>query len=161
MSRPEGFLKICILNSLKERPMHGYELMKLLESHGWKPSPGSIYPVLNSLKKKKLISLRAEGNKKIYSITRSGVCVIRNIDNHREHIIRDMKRTARVVSGFLGNEFAVDTKKINRIKNHPDVALPMMRVARKIILCVEKKSNVAEVKRILHKTERQIDNLLK
>ncbi|HII41485.1 MAG TPA: PadR family transcriptional regulator, partial [Thermoplasmata archaeon] len=41
-----------LLVVLREKPMHGYEVMKALEErfHGfYKPSPGAIYPALRSL----------------------------------------------------------------------------------------------------------------
>jgi hypothetical protein len=47
-----GDLKYVILKLLRDKPMHGYEVMKALEeqTHGcYRPSPGSVYPTLQWL----------------------------------------------------------------------------------------------------------------
>jgi len=46
---PKGLLRYYVLESLSERPMSGSEIMDEIErrSEGcWRPSPGSIYPLL-------------------------------------------------------------------------------------------------------------------
>ena len=43
---------MAVLTLLDERPMHGYELITVLEERSggrWKPSPGAIYPALGKL----------------------------------------------------------------------------------------------------------------
>ncbi len=60
---------------LKQKPYHGYELMKQLELNlGKKISAGEIYPFLDSLKKAKLIEVRSNGKrgKKQYALTPVG-----------------------------------------------------------------------------------------
>jgi len=45
----KGDLKYVILNLMKEKPRHGYEIIRELEeqSYGlYKPSPGVIYPTI-------------------------------------------------------------------------------------------------------------------
>ncbi|MBI5061237.1 MAG: helix-turn-helix transcriptional regulator [Candidatus Aenigmarchaeota archaeon] len=159
-ANPSGFLKICILNSLKEKPMHGYELIKRMEAHGWKPSPGSLYPILASMKKKKLISLRVVGNKKIYTITRSGTAAIKNIELHKERILQDMKKTSKVISDFLGEDMNRESRRMKAL-DRQELAIPMMRIGRKLMLCMNKKSNLKIIKKILSDAEKQIDELLK
>lgn len=52
---PKGFLRYYVLRLLNEKPMSGSEIMseieKLTDGH-WKPSPGSIYPLLSWLQEK-------------------------------------------------------------------------------------------------------------
>jgi DNA-binding PadR family transcriptional regulator len=46
---PKGFLRYQVLRLLREKPMSGSEIMEEIESQTggrWKPSPGSIYPLL-------------------------------------------------------------------------------------------------------------------
>src|SRR5207244_6977354 len=48
-----GDMKYVILKLLKDKPRHGYEVMKELEEqlHGcYSPSPGTVYPTLQWLK---------------------------------------------------------------------------------------------------------------
>ena len=75
----KGELKLLILKSLTKEPLHGYKLMKTIEAccmNLWKPTPGSLYPALEELKKQGLIAVRKEAKtgrrKKEYEITRLG-----------------------------------------------------------------------------------------
>jgi DNA-binding PadR family transcriptional regulator len=54
--------------------MSGYSLMKQIsdDSNGWKPSPGSVYPLLECMNKEGIISCKEEGRRKIYSLTEKG-----------------------------------------------------------------------------------------
>jgi DNA-binding PadR family transcriptional regulator len=71
----KGKLKLLILECLNEKPMHAYEIMKTIEKKFggiYKPSPGSLYPVLKSLISQNLIRVEEKDSKKIYYITDKG-----------------------------------------------------------------------------------------
>jgi DNA-binding PadR family transcriptional regulator len=68
-------VRASILALLKDRPMHGYEMIQeIAERSGgaWKPSPGSVYPTLQLLEDEGLIASASEGGKKLFSLTESG-----------------------------------------------------------------------------------------
>jgi len=70
-----GDVKFALLELLQERPMHGYEMMKALEEKSggfYAPSPGSIYPTLQMLEDRGLVSVQEVEGKKVYSITDAG-----------------------------------------------------------------------------------------
>ncbi|MEV5936215.1 PadR family transcriptional regulator [Streptomyces sp. NPDC093250] len=70
-----GDVRASILALLKDRPMHGYEMIQeIAERSGgaWKPSPGSVYPTLQLLEDEGLIISRSEGGKKLFSLTEAG-----------------------------------------------------------------------------------------
>ncbi|MEU2440564.1 PadR family transcriptional regulator [Streptomyces rubradiris] len=70
-----GDVRASLLALLKERPMHGYEMIQeIAERSGgaWKPSPGSVYPTLQLLEDEGLIASRSEGGKKLFALTESG-----------------------------------------------------------------------------------------
>jgi len=68
-----GMLSFLILFLLSKKPMHGKEIAEEIEKRkGVKPSPGTIYPALKSLKESKLIKENPEGKKIIYSLTNTG-----------------------------------------------------------------------------------------
>lgn len=70
-----GDVRASILALLKDRPMHGYEMIQeIAERSGgaWKPSPGSVYPTLQMLEDEGLIVSSSEGGKKLFSLTESG-----------------------------------------------------------------------------------------
>ena len=59
-----GFLRPQIMQLFEQGPMSGVDIMDKLqqESHGWyRPSPGSIYPLLSQLEREGLISKNPEG----------------------------------------------------------------------------------------------------
>lgn len=59
-----GGLKTWVLYTLGERPKNGAEIMDAIEamSYGsWRPSPGSIYPMLNKMVEERLIRKRDDG----------------------------------------------------------------------------------------------------
>ncbi|MEW6222986.1 MAG: helix-turn-helix transcriptional regulator [Candidatus Hadarchaeota archaeon] len=69
--------KFYTLLMLKDGPKHGYDLMGELEKRtGKKPSAGQIYPLLQKLEKKHLISHKAVmisgRRRKIYTLTSEG-----------------------------------------------------------------------------------------
>jgi DNA-binding PadR family transcriptional regulator len=52
---PRGLLRFLVLNMLREKPMSGTEIVEKIEKQtegNWKPSPGSIYPLLAWLSEK-------------------------------------------------------------------------------------------------------------
>ncbi|MFE7312102.1 PadR family transcriptional regulator [Streptomyces sp. NPDC057555] len=70
-----GDVRASILALLKDRPMHGYEMIQeIAERSGgaWKPSPGSVYPTLQLLEDEGLIVSASEGGKKLFSLTDEG-----------------------------------------------------------------------------------------
>lgn len=67
-----GGLRTLVFIMLRQEPRNGAEIMNQIESasHGhWRPSPGSIYPLLDQLCKEESISKREDGR---YEITEKG-----------------------------------------------------------------------------------------
>jgi DNA-binding PadR family transcriptional regulator len=70
-----GDLKYVILEQLKEKPAHGYELIRALEERFggfYAPSPGAIYPTLQMLEDMGYVSSVQQDGRKVYSITDAG-----------------------------------------------------------------------------------------
>ncbi len=72
----QGFVKLHILYHAAQGKVFGLELMEELERHGYRLSPGTIYPVLHSLEKdgflvseKQIVSGKV---RRYYSITVEG-----------------------------------------------------------------------------------------
>ncbi len=90
---PRGFLKSFVLLILKEKASHGYEIMeKINERTGfWKPSPGTIYPLLRSLEKEGLIEeIKSSSNRKIYRLTQGGEAIAAKIEQTEKKIKEDI-----------------------------------------------------------------------
>jgi DNA-binding PadR family transcriptional regulator len=70
-----GDVKFALLELLAERPMHGYEMMKALEAKSagfYVPSAGTIYPTLQLLEDRELVTSSDTNGKKVYQITEAG-----------------------------------------------------------------------------------------
>jgi DNA-binding PadR family transcriptional regulator len=67
-----GWLRPWILSILSRSPKNGAEIMDEIERMswgGWRPSPGSIYPLLDDMTKEGLIQKKEDGR---YEITEKG-----------------------------------------------------------------------------------------
>lgn len=68
-----GMLSFLILFLLSKKSMHGQELASEIgRRKGEKPSPGTIYPALKSLKEVGLIKHKKSGKTIIYNLTPTG-----------------------------------------------------------------------------------------
>ncbi|HLO52188.1 MAG TPA: PadR family transcriptional regulator [Kamptonema sp.] len=70
-----GDIKFILLELLSDRPGHGYDLIKEMESRygGFRRlSPGSVYPTLQMLEEGGYLKSSQEGGKRIYTITDEG-----------------------------------------------------------------------------------------
>jgi DNA-binding PadR family transcriptional regulator len=70
-----GDVKFALLELLRERSMYGYEMIKALEEKSggfYTPSPGSIYPTLQLLEERGLVTAQEAAGKKVYTITDAG-----------------------------------------------------------------------------------------
>lgn len=75
-AKRRGLIQIAVLQLLKEEPRHGYEVMKLLEERSegvYSPSAGTIYPALQDLLERGLISIDEQTDKKVYTLTLDGL----------------------------------------------------------------------------------------
>jgi DNA-binding PadR family transcriptional regulator len=70
-----GDVRSAILVLLRERSMHGYEMIQELEERTggrWRPSAGSIYPTLQLLEDEGLIRGEEVDGKRVFSLTDEG-----------------------------------------------------------------------------------------
>jgi DNA-binding PadR family transcriptional regulator len=70
-----GDVRTAILKLLAEEPMHGYQLMQAVADRtggAWKLSPGAVYPTIAQLEDEGLVSVSAEGGRKLVTLTDAG-----------------------------------------------------------------------------------------
>lgn len=71
-----SFIKIHILHHAEKEEVYGSWMIKELAEHGYKISPGAIYPIFNALEKKGLLKSHVEQDgkikKRLYRITSKG-----------------------------------------------------------------------------------------
>lgn len=71
-----GFMRIHILHHAAEGPIFGVKMMDELKRHGYEISPGTLYPLLHSLEKSRLLRCKREvvsgKRRKYYRTTGAG-----------------------------------------------------------------------------------------
>jgi DNA-binding PadR family transcriptional regulator len=71
-----GFIKLHVLHHASERPVYGLWLIEELEEHGYRVSPGTLYPLLHSMEEADMLTSYNElyGGKirRYYKITPGG-----------------------------------------------------------------------------------------
>lgn len=100
-----GDMKYVILKLLRDKPRHGYEVMKELEErmHGcYSPSPGTVYPTLQWLEDEGLVVARDVEGKKVYEITDTGRAFLDENKDTVEDIFDRVRETVeRTVGGSM------------------------------------------------------------
>jgi DNA-binding PadR family transcriptional regulator len=102
---PKGFLRYQLLKKLNEKPMSGSEIMSELESETkgyWRPSPGSIYPLLAWLQDQTLIkeAEQTEPGIRRYALTDGGKAFLETETRSREEINKHLENLGSMWYGL-------------------------------------------------------------
>ncbi|MBU0461763.1 MAG: PadR family transcriptional regulator [Nanoarchaeota archaeon] len=109
----KGSLKTLVLKALSHKDMSGYSIMIFLEqATGKKPSAGSIYPLLDELRKENLVSVRSEKRRKIYSLTKAGKIRINESLKNAEDIHQRLIQTLKMFSTLASDEELAQIKEM-------------------------------------------------
>jgi DNA-binding PadR family transcriptional regulator len=131
-----GHLHMIILEIIKDRPRHGYDVIKAIEEkfYGfYSPSAGSVYPILQQLEDQDFVTSAEESGKKIYAITKAGKQEVKaknaRFSAMREHLrdrfgdmgryselMREMGDVTHFVFGKLRESGAIDTGTIKKLR---------------------------------------------
>ena len=110
-----GDMKYVILKLLKDKPRHGYEVMKELQEqlHGcYSPSPGTVYPTLQWLEDEGLVVAKDVEGKKVYEITDAGR---RFLDEHHDVVDDIFERVREAVDSTFGGKMADVNRSLGRL----------------------------------------------
>lgn len=97
----KGDLKYLILDSLKDQPRHGYDIIRELEHRSgglYTPSAGAVYPTLQMLEDMGAVTSEQHDGRKTYTITDEG----RRILDDRRDVIDDIADRVREWVGREG-----------------------------------------------------------
>ena len=130
---PKGFIRFQVLGALNEKPMSGSELMAQIEKHAggfWKPSPGSIYPLLAWLQDSGYIKeLPTENGMKRYELTDTGKSLL----DEQRSVMKKFKETMGFPQPPFSNFFTkVQPEKAAKIRDtirHAGIAMFQMSSA--------------------------------
>ena len=107
---PKGFLHHLTLQLLKQRPMSGSEIMDQLQEYtDWRPSPGSVYPLLSLLQDEGLIRPHEDGDPSLkrFTLTDAGLQEINELTEHSQHM-RNRNKSIRKIYWRLHMEMPED-----------------------------------------------------
>jgi DNA-binding PadR family transcriptional regulator len=110
-----GDMKYVILKLLKDKPRHGYEVMKELEDQMqgcYSPSPGTVYPTLQWLEDEGLVRSRDVDGKKIYEITDAG---LKFLEEHKDTVEDIFERLRDALDQALGGSMADLNQALGRL----------------------------------------------
>lgn len=97
-----GEVKYVILRLIKEKPRHGYEIIKALEDEtgGWyTASAGTVYPTLQMLEDQGYVTIVETEGKKVYHITAEGEAFLAD---HGDVLDDILQRVREAVDGLAG-----------------------------------------------------------
>lgn len=96
-------LRIVVLQQLSIHPRSGYGLIREINAAtGWKPSYGSIYPLLDQFKQEQLVTCKEEGKKKIYTLTKKGETAVKELENQHANMVTKMRENHRLMAHMCG-----------------------------------------------------------
>jgi DNA-binding PadR family transcriptional regulator len=90
----KGDFKYLIMDLLREKPRHGYEIIRELEERFggfYAPSPGAVYPTLQWLEEMGYVTVQAQEGKKTYTITEAGLGFLTEKEKETEEVKRQVK----------------------------------------------------------------------
>lgn len=159
---PKGFIRYQVLELLGEKPMSGSEIMNEIEKKTegrWKPSPGSIYPLLSWLQDNGYIKEDkvGEGGMKRYVLTENGKTLL----EEQRKIRKDFRKEAKFMPPpFLGGLW---------FRLPPQKTVELRRAMRRVFVdFFELGSNLEEhfseqavedVRKILNETAEKLESL--
>lgn len=84
-----GYLRLIVMKTLANRKLSGYDLIKEIERNTgtWKPSFGSIYPLLEKLLRERLVEVEVHGRRKLYYLTSEGKKQLGIIDKSKNFLV--------------------------------------------------------------------------
>jgi DNA-binding PadR family transcriptional regulator len=147
----KGDLKYVILDLLKDKPAHGYEITQALEDrfHGmYSPSAGSVYPILQLLEDMGYVTSNVTEGKKVYTITDSG-----------KKFLEEQKETTDNIKGRLGGWWGSENREYLQ-----DVGVTMnysrdINMAIRHIAVRKDPAKISRVNEILAKTLKDIEQI--
>ena len=112
-----GFLRIVVLKALADEHKSGYSLMKyVVDKMGTKPSPGSIYPLLEKLKKESLIDVKIVDKSKEYRLTQKGKQKLNEIEQKRTECLCNLIEGMKMLSAITGEDMVFPVAMVESIK---------------------------------------------
>jgi DNA-binding PadR family transcriptional regulator len=90
-----GFIRVHILHHAKvDKGIYGVEIIEELGRHGYKISPGTLYPILHEMNKGDLLKLKSQNVngkiRKVYKPTKKGLEVLKNLKKFVKELSKEV-----------------------------------------------------------------------
>jgi DNA-binding PadR family transcriptional regulator len=135
-----GGIKFAIMKLLRERPRHGYDIIRAMEEHSrglYSPSAGAIYPILQALEDQDMVVSTTVGGKRVYSVTETGLLFL---EQHKEEAQRHQDRWEAHLASIAGDDDAW-----NAIREMREVVERMMGAVQAAAADPVKREEIGEV----------------
>ncbi len=159
---PRGLLLFLVLKLLTEKPMSGAEIVEEIERETdgrWKPSPGSIYPLLASLQDKGYTneSLTGESGMKQYVLTDEGKTFFEEQLKFGQKFMKKLEFLAPMLVG--GFQFGINQENLRDVRGSAKRVVKTfidLRAAMKDNLI---KQDAEEIAEILNDCSRKLEKI--
>jgi DNA-binding PadR family transcriptional regulator len=151
-----GGIKFAILELLKDKPRHGYDIIRDMEERSmgfYSPSPGVVYPTLQALEDQDLVTSVADTGKKVYSVTDAGLAYL---EQHKEQAAMHRERWA---AHWSGGPHAESWSAMRELKDTLGEVMPeVMQAVRK---SAGDPAKMKDIRDVLHEAARKIGEISK
>jgi DNA-binding PadR family transcriptional regulator len=134
-----GDLRFVVLKLIAEKPSHGYELIKAIETAAggaYSPSPGVVYPTLTLLEELGYVTASdAGGGKKLYTITAEGEAFLASNEAPVRSLFERMAEAASASAAFSPQILRAreNVKTALRLKLHGQLTAEQIAAVAKVL----------------------------
>lgn len=134
-----GDLRFVVLKLIAEKPSHGYELIKAIETAAggaYTPSPGVVYPTLTLLEELGYVTASdAGGGKKLYTITPEGEAFLASNEAPVRSLFERMAEAASASAAFSPQIMRAreNVKTALRLKLHGQLTAEQIAAVAKVL----------------------------
>lgn len=163
-----GGLNLIVLKLLFNESLTGSELVNRIENltGSWRPSPGSIYPLLNNLTEKGLVCFKQNKNQKKYSITLKGKLFYIKGEVTKKKIISELREGVNFLKN-LGEDAKECIKFEDMIKNlisegefvYLNSSSEIHELRNTLVDAIKSKKDTKKISKILKECTKKIKNL--
>lgn len=162
---PRGLLRFLVLNMLAQKPMSGVEIVTVIEEETggrWKPSSGSIYPLLARLHKRGYTteSSSEEIGMKRYALTAKGEAFFEKQISVGQKLLNKLEfLVPLLISGF---RFYPNDEKILAGTREPAKRVVMALLDLRAMTSYQlTESDAKEIEKILNKSADELESIVK
>src|SRR5690606_23105906 len=141
-------------------------LKKIEKTYSWKPSYGSLYPMLDQIEKEKLATTITYGNKKTYKITILGKAHLKKLNQDKKSLIQQLEKTHNMMKKMYGLTSKIDDKILNQLKNDKvplsekdKESTAMKKEVFRLLSSKKFQKNKTQIKKILNFTTKELKKI--